>query len=642
MGFRRCLALLVWCAMCCVGPAIAHPAFAQSASPENSSNGIPAPQDTPYAGVMTLTVDATDLERRILSARQTIPVTGGTRVTLLYPQWLPGQHGPNGRVDKLAGLMIRANGERLTWLRDPGNVFAFHVDVPSGVTTLDLEFQYMSPLERSQGREIMSPDIIDLTWESVVLYPAGYYARQIPVEAKVRLPQGWQFATALETDTLGADNTITFRRTSVETLVDSPILAGRYFKKWDLDTGAVPVRLNVAAEKPDDLAATPKQIDVHRAMVSQTYKVFGTGHFAHYDFLLALSSDLPAMGLEHLQSSENTVVPEYFTEWDKNADLRTILPHELVHSWNGKARRPADLWQPNFNTPMQDSLLWVYEGQTQYWGVVLAARSGVLSKQQTLDSIAATAAQLDVRAGRTWRNLQDTTNEPIMSGRRASASRSWQRGEDYYSEGLLLWLDADTLIRQLSNNRRSLDDFARAFFGTSQGISTYTFDDVVKALNAVQSHDWAGFLRERLDNHGPGAPLDGLKRGGYRIVFRDTPTDYGKIAEARRGQLDLLHSLGLVMASDGRISEVLRNSLADRATLTSSARIIAVNGQAYSTSVMKDAVTATKTGGPLELIVRNGDKFRVLKLEYQGGLKYPHLERDTSTAARLDEILSPK
>lgn len=454
---------------------------------------------------------------------------------------------------------------RVEWTRDPVDVYAFHVQAPQNATSLDLEFQFVSPVNTDEGRVVMTPELLNLQWNTVLLYPAGYFSRQITFEATVRLPSGWQFATALEKASSTADTT-TFKAVPLETLVDSPIFAGRYFKQVELDrNGRAPVRLNIVADRPDLLGIKADQLSAHRALVQQPYKLFGSHHYNHYDFLLALTDHMGGIGLEHHQSSEDGTVPGYFTEWDRNTDSRDLLSHEYTHSWNGKFRRPADLWTPNYNVPMRGSLLWVYEGQTQYWGYVLGARSGLMTKQQTLDAIAATAATYDHRIGRDWRPLQDTTADPVASMRRAMPWTSWERNEDYYFEGELVWLDIDTLIREQSEGRRSLDDFAHSFFGINDGSFvplTYTFDGIVQALNRVQPYDWAKFLRARLDGHGPGAPLDGLKRGGYPLTYTETPSEYFKNAETRRRVADLTYSLGMIVNAEGRLIDVLWDALA--------------------------------------------------------------------------------
>jgi predicted metalloprotease with PDZ domain len=411
----RQAALLLWPVL-----ALAAAACAQSAGPQPLPlpPQIVAPRDFLYPGTIRLIVDASDIVRHIFRVQETIPVRGGEPLTLLYPQWLPGDHSPSGRVDRLAGLTINANGSRLEWTRDTVDVFAFHVTVPAGVTSLDVEFQILSPVAPNEGRIVMTADMLSLEWIDLALYPAGYFTRQIPFLASVRLPAGWQFATALETASVEGGVT-NFKQVPFNTLADSPMIAGRYFERFDLDpNAAVPVHLDVVADRPELLEAKPEQIDAHRTLVRQTYKLFGSHHYDHYDFLFSLSDHLGGNGLEHHQSSEDGTVPDFFTAWDRNADTRNLLPHEFTHSWNGKFRRPADLWTPNFNVPMRDTLLWVYEGQTQYWGYVLEARSGLLTKQQMLDALAITAAVYDHRVGREWRALQDTTNDPIAAMRR--------------------------------------------------------------------------------------------------------------------------------------------------------------------------------------------------------------------------------
>jgi predicted metalloprotease with PDZ domain len=625
-------------------------AFAQSAEPQPTPMPaqIAAPKDVAYPGTIRLAVDATDVERRIFAVQETIPVRSGAPVTLLYPQWQPGNHGPSGRVDKIAGLMIHASGggARIEWTRDAVDVFAFHVAVPAGVNSLDVDFQFLSPVEPNEGRVVMTPDMLSLQWIDLALYPAGYFARQIPVAASVRLPAGWEFATALETASADA-GVATFKTVPFDTLADSPMVAGRYFKRLDLDPGAAAaVRLDIVADRAELLEVTPDQLEAHRVLVRQAYKLYGSHHYDHYDFLFSLSDKLGGIGLEHHQSSEDGTVPTFFTEWDKNADTRNLLPHEFTHSWNGKFRRPADLWTPNFNVPMRDSLLYVYEGQTQYWGYVLEARAGLITKQQALDAIAGIAAMYDHRVGRDWRALQDTTNDPIAAGRRPMAWLSWERSEDYYNEGLLVWLDADTLIREKSIGEKSLDDFARSFFGMNNGsyvVDTYTFDDVVKALNSVQPYDWAAFLRTRLDDHASGAPLDGLRRGGYKLIYTDAPSDYFKAAETRRKITDVTYSLGVVIGAEGKLTDVLWDGPAFKQGLTVGNQIVAVNGTAYDPDLLKSAITAAKTASdPIELLIRNGDRYRTVRCDYHDGLRYPRLERDANVPARLDDILTPR
>jgi predicted metalloprotease with PDZ domain len=607
---------------------------------------IAAPKDRAYAGEIRLKVDATDLDRRVVHVHETLSGVGPDTV-LLYPKWLPGTHAPEGTIDRLAGIRISANGVPVSWSRDPVDVFAFHVHPGSGVKSIDIDFDYLSPTSSKVGAIEISRDILLLEWNELVLYPAGYFARQIPVEAGVKLPVDWKYASALETATTGGQET-QFKRVNLETFIDSPVYAGRYASRLDLDpNGAAPVHLNLFADRPELLAIKPEQLEAHRNLVQQAYRLYGSHHYAHYDFLYSLSDQVQQNGLEHHQSSEDGSEPDAITDWNKTAYGRDLLAHEFTHSWNGKFRRPADLWTPNFNVPMQDSLLWVYEGQTEYWGQVLTARAGLWTQQQALDELALTAASYEVQAGRRWRALQDTTNDEIINPRRPMSWHNWQRFEDYYSESQLIWLDADTLIRERSQGKRSLDDFARTFFGIGDGsftIVAYTFDDVVKALNAVEPYDWAAFLRTRLDSIGKPAPLDGLRRGGYKLVYSDTPSDLLKLHEDQAKRVNLLFSIGVELDDkDGTVLEVLWDSAAFKAKVTESSVLLAVNGAAYSADVLKDAIRAAKsTKLPIELIVKTGDRFRVLMLDYHDGLRYPHLERDPSVPARLDDILAAR
>jgi predicted metalloprotease with PDZ domain len=607
-----------------------------------------APKDVPYpGGMLHIGVDATDTERRIFQVHETVPLAAGGPTTLLFPQWVPGGHSPRNSLEKLAGLTIRAGGQVIPWRRDPVDVFAFHVDAPAGARSLDLSYQILSPTAGDQGRVVMTPEMLNLQWLAVALYPAGYYSRQVQIEPSVRLPEGWAFGTALEPAGPTQDGLTRFKPVSLDVLVDSPMFAGRYSRQVDLDPGAkVPVHLDIFADRPELLeAATADELERHRELVRQAYKLYGSQHYDHYDFLFALSDRMGGIGLEHHRSSEDGTVPNYFLDWAMSSSARDLLPHEYTHSWNGKFRRPADLWTENLNVPMRGSLLWVYEGQTQYWGFVLSGRSGLLSRQDALDALAATAATYENRVGRTWRPVEDTTDDPIINNRRPQPWTSWQRSEDYYSEGQLVWLDADTLIRTRSGGRRSLDDFAKAFFGVENGNWSerpYTFDDVVAALNAVEPYDWARFLHERIDQVAPKPPLDGVARGGWRLIYTETETPYFKSAEMRRKQMDLTYSIGLVLGRDGEINQVQWDGPAFKAGLTVGGKLLAVNGIAYDVDRLKEAITAAKDGAPLQLLVKTGDHYRTAAVTWRGGLRYPRLERIEGAPDLLSAIYAPK
>jgi predicted metalloprotease with PDZ domain len=619
-------------------PLLTH---AQNSAPETQPivDSIPPARDVPWPGVITESVDASDVTRGIFHVTETIPVAAAGPLTLLYPKWLPGNHSDSGPIPQLAGLKFSAGGQSLPWRRDPVDVFAFHIDVPQGASSVEAQFQFLSPTDTAQGRIVSTPEMLNLQWNAVTLYPAGYYVRRIKVDASVKLPADWKTATALEVASQeGA--TIHFKQVTLDTLVDSPLFAGANVR---VETLSPDVRLNIVADQPEQLAATDEQIQLHRNLVTQAVKLFGAQHYDHYDFLLALSDRQGGIGLEHHRSSENGVTPGYFIEWKDNMTRRDLLPHEYTHSWNGKYRRPADLWTPDYRTPMQDSLLWVYEGQTQLWGMVLGARSGLLSSEEALGALAGIAARLDTDAGRKWRPLTDTTDDPIIAQRRPKGWRSWQRSEDYYNEGLLIWLDADSLIRQLSGGARSLDDFARAFFGVNDrdwGELTYHFDDLVHTLNQVQPYDWAAFLKTRLDEVSDHAPLDGFTRGGYHLVYTDTPTEWFKSGEKARKIIDLTYSVGLTLGKEGEITDVAWDSPAFNSGLTVGAKLIAVNNRALDTDQLKAAIKAKKS--PLGLLVKTGDIYRTIELNYDGGLRYPKLEKTAPGPSTLDALLAPR
>jgi len=607
---------------------------------------IPAPQDIAYPGTMQLEVDARDHDQGIFRVTQTIPVAKAGPLTLLYPEWLPGNHAPRGEIEKLTGLKFTAGGQTLAWVRDNVDVFAFHLTVPEDVSEITATFQFVSATMENQGRIVMAPSMLNLRWHQVSLYPAGYYVRQIPVQATAIYPDGWQAASALRPKSTSG-NSVVYEKTDYDTLVDSPVFAGLNFQTIALTSR---VHLNIVADDAKFLQPSKTQIAPHIALVKEAEALFGSHPYDRYDFLLALTEDMGGIGLEHHRSSENGVDREYFTEWDSGPGRRNLLPHEMTHAWNGKYRRPAGMWTPDFRQPMRDNLLWVYEGQTQFWGYVLGARSGLYSKQDTLDAFAAIAADMDLRVGRTWRPLVDTTHDPIIAARRPKPWSSWQRSEDYYNEGLLIWLEADQIIRRESGGRKSLGDFARSFFGGRNGdwgVRTYEQQDVVTALNAVQPYDWATFIADRVHATSSEAPKNGLALGGYRLVFVDTPSAYILANDKRRKQLDLSHSIGLVMGGKGLIKSVIWDSPAFRAGLKAGLTISAVNGKAYSDAALKQAIEENRgQDGPIEIFAKNGEAYHNFMVDHSGGLRYPALEKNTEEGADqeggIDRLLQPK
>lgn len=622
---------------------LATAATAQNSAPQPLpfDNRIPAARDAAYPGTITLKVDATNVQQAIYRVKQTIPVAHDGHMVLLMPAWLPGKHAARGEVEKLAGLKISAAGKAVPWKRDTVDVWAFHVDVPRGAKQLDLEFQFTGATDPDQGRVSIAPNMLNLQFEQVSLYPAGWFTRRIPIQATVTYPEGWTAVSGLPARKQGA--AYVYDKTDYETLIDSPVFAGRNYREFKLSDR---VDLNVFADDAKELEAKPEQIEAHRNLVTQAVKLFGAQHYDRYEFLLSISDEMGGIGLEHHRSSENGVKPGYFTKWNDGPGSRNLLPHEFVHSWNGKFRRGADSWTADFRTPMRNSLLWVYEGQTQFWGYILQARSGIVSKQDTLDMLANIAASLDNRPARTWRAMVDTTNDPIISARRPKGWVSWQRSEDYYNEGLLIWLEVDSMLRAQSGGKKSMDDFARAFFGTRDGdwgVLTYKIEDVAATLNAIQPYDWAGFLSQRLNGLTERAPLAGFAANGYRLIYTDEPTAAFKDGEKRAGRADLSYSLGLSVGKGGAIGAVTWDSPAFNAGLDLGDTIVAVDGREYSDDRLKDAVKAAKGGkDPIKLLIRSGTRYREIAIDYHDGLRYPRLEKTGSGEGGLDRLLAPR
>ena len=626
--------------------AVCVSAAAAAAGLEWADRHLAPPQDTPYPGTIEIRVDATDTAQGIFRVHEVVPVRSG-ELTLLYPKWIPGNHSPSGPVPMLAGISITANGGRLEWQRDEYDVYALRVDVPRGISSLDVDFQYLSGRTAMQ-RIQMTDAMLSLEWSNMSLYPAGRYSRDLTFAPSVTLPHGWGFGTALETLSESGDTT-TFKPVSYNTLIDSPMYAGRYFERIDLDPGAaVPVHLDVFADAPKYLQMTPEQLKVHRNLVTQAYRLFGSHHYDHYDFLYSLSDQLSGNGLEHHQSSEDGRRANYFTDWDNTAPGRDLLAHEYTHSWNGKFRRPADLWTPDFNVPMGDALLWVYEGQTQYWGYVLTARSGMWTAEQLRQALALVAANYDRnRPGFDWRSIEDTTNDPTAAHREPLPYRSWQMSEEYYSAGQLLWLEVDAKIRSLTGDTKSLDTFASRFFGIDNGsflTKTYTFDDLVAALNGVVKFDWAGFLRQRLNAHRP--PMGGIEASGWKLVYDDHESEFQReydAGAASRHMISFTFSIGLTLTKSGEINDVRWGGPAFAAGISTGATLVSVNGRGYSSEVMTDAITAAEQSpGPIKLLLKYQGEYKTVAVDYHGGLQYPHLVRIDGTPDYLDQIIAAR
>jgi predicted metalloprotease with PDZ domain len=598
------------------------------------------------APTITISLDATTAPRKILHAKLRIPASGGD-LTLYYPKWIPGEHAPDGPVIDLAGLKFSAAGKTLKWRRDLLDGFTIHVEVPADTTEISADLDFLSPATFEGGFSAGSSatdKMAIISWNQVLLYPKGYKSDDINYTASLKLPEGWKFGTPLPV-TSQSGNEIKFATVSLTTLVDSPVITGEFLKVVPLAQDPL-TELDIAADSAAALEAPQEVWDHYKNLVEQVNKLFGAHHYRDYHFLLSLSDHVAHFGLEHHESDDSRIDERGLVdETTRKADAG-LLPHEYVHSWNGKFRRPAGLATPDYQQPMQDDLLWVYEGLTNYLGEVLTARSGLLTAEQERDQLARVAATLDHIPGRAWRNLQDTADAAPQLYFSPRAWESWRRSTDFYDEDTLNWMWVDVIIRQQSKGKKTIDDFCKLFHGapsTAPMVKTYTFEDVVSALNQVVAYDWGSFWTERLTNHGPGAPLGGLEGSGWKLVYDEVASDMQHGAEGVYHFTDAAFSLGLALREDGTISDTTEGMPAAKAGIGPGMKLIAVNGRQFSAEVLRDALKAGKNENrPLELLVENTDYYKTYKLDYNGGEKYPHLVRDESKPDLLSDILKAK
>jgi len=604
------------------------------------------------APTVTIFVDATTAPRKIFHAKLKIPASAGD-LTLYYPKWIPGEHAPDGPVIDLAGLKFSASGKTLHWRRDLLDGFTIHVDVPAGENEVDAELDFLSPAMFENGFSAGSSatdKMAVISWNQVLLYPKGWKSDDLTYVASLKLPANWKFGTPLPIasttgDQLNGETQITFQPASLTTLVDSPVITGEFLKVVKLADNPL-VEMDIAADSAAALDAPPEVWDHYKSLVDQANKLFGAHHYRDYHFLFSLSNHVAHFGLEHHESDDSRVDERDLVDESLRKSEASLLPHEYVHSWNGKYRRPADLATSDYQQPMQDDLLWVYEGLTNYLAAVLTARSGLLNGSDARDDLALTAASLDHTPGRAWRNLQDTADAAAQLYFSPEAWRSWRRTTDFYDEDTLNWLWADVIIRQQSKGKKSLDDFCKLFHGapsTPPAVKTYTFEDVVNTLNQVAPYDWRGFWNERLTNHGPGAPLGGIELSGWKVAYDDYPSGMDCAGECGSRSVDVKFSIGLSLREDGTIIDTIEGMPAALTGIGPGMKLVAVNGRKYSSQILRDALKASKTSTePLELLVENTDYYKVYKLNYHGGERFPHLVRDESKPDLLSEIYGAK
>ena len=598
------------------------------------------------AADFSVNVDARETARGLLHVTQSFPGRTGT-VSLTYPRWIPGEHGPTGPTIDVAALVVRAGGKKLPWRRDVVDMQTIRVDVPTGAKSVEVAFDFLldNTTDGFTSAACATPNLLLLSWNEVALYPTGQKSDALKCEASLTLPDHWQYGTALETASSGGA-TIKFKPCTFTTLVDSPVLCGRYFKTVDLAPGdSVPVRLRMACDSEEGLNIPDSQVQTLRNLVQEAKTLFGTQHFHHYDFLLTLSEHTAHFGLEHHQSSDDRTRERVWLDDDLRRNNSNLLSHEFVHSWNGKFRRPVGLATGDYFTPMQGDLLWVYEGLTQYLGFVLASRSGIRTPEESRDALASVAADMEAHRGREWRPLVDTGTEAQYLYEARDAWEYARRSTDFYDEGLLLWLDADVLIRTQSKGTKSLDDFCKRFHGgpnRGQEVKPYTLNDVIAALQATWPYDWAGFLKERVYTVQPHAPTNGITAGGWRVAWKDSLGPIQKAREMANKSVEEPYSLGIrVDDKDGKIVDIVPGSPADEAGLAPDMHLTAVNGRKYSSDVLRDAIAASPRTGRVELLCENKEFYRTYTLDYRDGSRHPTLTRDNGARDHVSELLAP-
>jgi predicted metalloprotease with PDZ domain len=604
---------------------------------------------TQAPGPIRLDVDSTRAPQKILHAHLQMPVKPGPLV-LSYPEWIPGEHQPTGPIINMAGLKITANGKLLAWRRDLVDMYALNVDVPQGVTLLDINFDFLlsAPTSGYSSGASATAFLDMISWNQLVLFPRGYNAADVTFVASLRLPAGWKFGTALPVAKENGD-TVQFSPVSLESLIDSPVLTGRYFRAIDLSPGQNPHHeLDIAADSPADLELTPETEAHYRQLVVQAGALFESRHYRDYHFLVSLSENIAHFGLEHHESSDDRSFEKSMTDPATLISTASLLPHEYVHSWNGKYRRPAGLISPDYHQPMKDDLLWVYEGLTQYYGEVLTARSGLWNQQQAREDLANVAAALDNEPGREWRSLQDTADSAVFLYNADAAWQNWRRGTDFYQEGIFLWMDVDDMIRKQTEGEKSLNDFCRLFHGGTSGqpdLKPYDFDDVVAALNQVAPYDWKAFLRTRLDSLQPNTLDESLNNAGWKIVYNDEPNELQHDRDKTRKKADFALSVGLRLSINGTVDDVIYDGPSYKAGIGPGMKVIAVNGRQISEDIddtMSYAIKEAEKGtAPIQLTAANGVDVGTYAVDYHGGLRRPHLVRDESHSDYLSEILKP-
>jgi predicted metalloprotease with PDZ domain len=600
------------------------------------------------ASDITLRVDAHDVGRNRIHTEMTIAVKPGP-VTLLFAKWIPGEHAPTGALDTLIGLEIRANGIPIVWSRDPLDLYSLRIVVPRGVDHLDVALESGLPIEGLMftSGQTNSSRLAIISWNEFVLYPKGVDADRLSVDASLIAPAGWTVACALEGKS-GKGNAIRFEKSSLARLIDSPAQIGLYSRLVEIK-GAEPApalrhAMSIMADSeaaiylPEDFARG------YNRMISESGALFGSRMYRHYTWLVSLSNHIAHFGLEHHESSDDRAAEGMLSAEDLRMELAGLLGHELVHSWNGKYRRPVGLLSPDFQEPMDGSLLWVYEGLTNLLGMVLPTRAGLITPEYYRERLAVSSSVLELEAGARWRPLSDTIAAAQLP--RSSVWQSSRRSTDYYAASDYLWLDVDAELRARSQGHVTLDDFVKRFCAGVSGapqVKPYVEQDIYNLLAELSPGDWRSFIRRHLDQTGTMALFAALDRTGWKLGYTAVRNTALATDDRRRQSTNRLASIGIFLDGDNRIIDVIEDRAAARAGAGPGMRVIAVNGERFTAVVLDDAITAAqKTREPISLLVEKGDYYQTLRVEYYDGLRFPHLVRIEGRADNLGAILTPR
>lgn len=613
-------------------------------SQDNDAFTPEVPAATSYAtqsDPMTLVLDARTASRGLMYSHMTIPVKPGA-FTFVYPKWIPGEHGPTGPLADISQIHVTGGGHTLTWHRDVVDMYAFHVEVPPGVSHIDVDFTVIT---NGRGDTMSSSNVAVINWNRDLFYQRDVNSHEYYVKPSIILPRGWGYATALYGAKQSGDR-IDFDVTPLNMLIDSPLDMGRYYKHYLLwKNGSATQWLDIFADKPQDLDFSPKVLDKYKHMPAQAFALYGSRHWTWYHSLLALSDAIGFQGIEHHQSSDDRAPDDFLTNPMEQVAGGDLVTHELSHSWNGKYRRPWDLTTLNFQIPQRTDLLWVYEGMNQYLGDVLAFRTGIRDPKDYPQYLASIWADMDTEPGRNTEPLIDTTTAaPYLyeaGGDYASLRRT---AGDFYTEGELIWLDADTIIREKTGGKESLDTFLHKFTApavTGPITKTYTRKDVENLLSSVVPYDWHGFFQKYVYDISPRPPSDDLARAGWKLVYNDKPNEFMQAQAALRHSLNYWYSLGLQLGGNGVIREVRENSPAWKAGLSPGVKILAVDGQSWDPDALSYAVKTAQHGTQsIAFIGDNNGGVRTYYINYHGGQRFPHLVRIKGTPDMLAKIMA--